>query len=216
MDLVAIIWLALLILFLVVEAACPLHLVSVWFAAGSLVAAVIAWLGGGLWLQIALFLAVSGALLACLWPFTKKFLNPRRSATNVDAVIGTEGYITEAVDNLEAVGQVKLGGMYWTARSENGKNIEATIELKQGRTHGYNPDHGQISTLNGPMVGVAGWFIRDGILSVAGTGVLDTSMPEVCEWNEQISEVKEIRIGGAFTRIEEGVFELENNYFLAI
>ena len=28
--------------------------------------------------------------------------------------------------------------------------------------------------------------------------------------NEQISEVKEIRIGGAFTRIEEGVFELEN------
>ena len=32
MDLVAILWLGLLVLFLVVEAACPLHLVSLWFA----------------------------------------------------------------------------------------------------------------------------------------------------------------------------------------
>ena len=92
----------------------------------------------------------------------------------------------------------------------NGKNIDATMELKQGRTHGYNPDHGQVATLNGPMEGIAGWFIRDGVLYIAGTGVLDTSMPEVSEWNEQISEVKEIRISGAFTQINEGVFELEN------
>ena len=91
-----------------------------------------------------------------------------------------------------------------------GKNIEATLEMKQGRTHGYNPDHGAVSTLDGAMVGVAGWFIRDGILSVAGTGVLDTSLPEVSEWNGQISQVKEIRISGAFTQIDEGVFELEN------
>ena len=38
MDLTFIVWTALLILFLVVEAACPLHLVSLWFAAGSLAA----------------------------------------------------------------------------------------------------------------------------------------------------------------------------------
>ena len=72
MNWAEILWVGLMVLFLVIEAACPVHLVSVWFAAGSLVAAVIAWLGGGLWLQIALFLAVSGALLACLWPLTRK------------------------------------------------------------------------------------------------------------------------------------------------
>lgn len=92
----------------------------------------------------------------------------------------------------------------------NGKEIDAVMELTQGRTHGYTPTNAQVIRLEGQMIGVAGWFIRDGVLSVAGTGVLDTSMPEVSEWNEQISEVKEIRIGGAFTRIEEGVFELEN------
>lgn len=117
------IWLILMIGFIIAEAACPIHLISIWFAAGSLAAAVTAMLGGQLWLQVTLFLVVSGALLACLWPFTKKFLNPSRTATNVDSVIGTEGYVTEAIDNLDAVGQVKLGGMFWTARSTDGKPI---------------------------------------------------------------------------------------------
>ena len=50
MDLVALIWLGLVILFVVVEAACPIHLVSIWFAAGSLTALAVWALGGPLWL----------------------------------------------------------------------------------------------------------------------------------------------------------------------
>ena len=38
MELVSLIWLGLVIVFLIVEASCPIHLVSVWFAVGSLVA----------------------------------------------------------------------------------------------------------------------------------------------------------------------------------
>ena len=106
-----ILWVVLMVVFLVVEAACPIHLVSIWFAAGSLVAAIVAALGGQLWLQILLFLLVSCGLLAALWPFVKKVLNPKRTATNIDAMIGTEGYVTMAVDNLNAEGKVKLGGM---------------------------------------------------------------------------------------------------------
>ena len=117
------IWIALMVVFLIVEAACPIHLVSIWFAAGSLVAAIVSMLHGQLWLQILLFVAVSGGLLASLWPFVKKFLKPHLTKTNVDSVIGTEGYVTEAVDNLSAVGQVKLGGMYWTARSTAGQPL---------------------------------------------------------------------------------------------
>ena len=123
-----IIWLALLIGFIIVEAACPIHLVSIWFAVGALVSAVASALGAELWLQIVLFIVVSGGLLAALWPFVKKVLNPHRTATNVDSIIGSQGYITAAVDNLNATGQVKLGGMYWTARSTSGQNIpEGTL-----------------------------------------------------------------------------------------
>ena len=59
MDLMSIIWLILLVVFLVVEAACPIHLVCLWFAAGSLTAAVASMLGAQLWLQVTLFLVVS-------------------------------------------------------------------------------------------------------------------------------------------------------------
>ena len=110
-----IVWLVLLIGFIVLEAACPIHLISIWFAVGSLAAAVTAMLGGQLWLQVTVFILASGALLAALWPFVKKFLKPRLTKTNVDSVIGTEGFITDDVDNLSATGQVKLGGMYWSA-----------------------------------------------------------------------------------------------------
>ena len=131
-----IVWLVLLIVFIVLEAACPIHLISIWFAAGALVAAVVAGMGAAPWLQLILFAGVSGGLLAALWPLTKKFLNPRRTATNVDSVIGTQGYVTEEIDNLTATGQVKLGGMFWTARSTDGDQIPTGTLIRVDRIEG--------------------------------------------------------------------------------
>lgn len=136
MNTAAMIWFALMVIFLIAEAACPIHLISIWFAAGSLAATVASLLGGPVWLQITLFLVVSGALLALLWPFVKKFLNPNKTKTNVDAVIGTKGYVTADIDNISAVGQVKLGGMEWTARSSDGDPIPAGTLVRVDRIEG--------------------------------------------------------------------------------
>ena len=125
MNWYATVWFILMVGFLIVEGACPFHLVSMWFAAGALVAGIVALLNGALWLQITVFLLVSCVLLAALFPLVKKFLRPNIEKTNVDAVIGSRGYVTEDIDNLQAVGQVKLGGMYWTARAANGEKIPA-------------------------------------------------------------------------------------------
>ena len=136
MELVAIIWIGLLILFLIVEAACPVHLVSLWFAAGSLAALAVYWLHGPLWLQITVFVAVSAALLIALWPLTKKFLNPKVSKTNIDSVIGSTGLVTVAIDNVRAEGQVKLGAMEWTARSSSGDPIPKGTLIRVDRIEG--------------------------------------------------------------------------------
>ena len=136
MELVTLIWLVLVIVFIVVEAACPFHLVSIWFAVGSLVALVVSLLQGPLWLQITLFLIVSAALLAALWPLTKKYLKPKLTATNVDSVIGSTGYVTAAIDNVAAVGQVKLGAMEWTARSTTGESIPTGTRIRVDRIEG--------------------------------------------------------------------------------
>ncbi len=132
----AYIWLGLMVLCLVVEGACPLHLVSVWFALGALVAAIAAMLTAPLWLQLVLFVVVSGALLALMWPLTKKVLMPKQAKTNMDAVIGSEGIVTEAIDNIDAVGQVKLGGMVWTARSTSGEPIPAGTRIRVDKIEG--------------------------------------------------------------------------------
>lgn len=130
------IWLALMVVFLITEAVCAIHLVSIWFAAGAFVAMIAAALGARLWLQVTLFLLVSGALLALLWPMVKKFLRPNLKKTNLDSIIGTSGLVTATIDNLSATGQVKLNGMEWTARSTSGKIIDPNTEVKVDRIEG--------------------------------------------------------------------------------
>lgn len=128
-------WLALMVVFLVAEAS-SVSLVSIWFAVGSLGALIANLLNAPLWAQILVFLALSGALLGCLRPFVKKFIKPKVTATNVSSVIGTAGYVTEDIDNLSARGQVKLGGMFWSARSTSGNPICKDTKITVDRIEG--------------------------------------------------------------------------------
>ena len=136
MNWAATIWMVLMLGFLIVEGACPFHLVSIWFAAGALVAGIAALLHAALWLQITLFFVVSIALLIAMFPLVKKVMNPKITKTNVDSVVGAQGYVTETVDNLAATGQVKLGSMPWTARSTDGSPIEKGTLVRVDRIEG--------------------------------------------------------------------------------
>jgi len=118
----AIIWLVLMVIFLIVEAS-TVAMMSLWFAAGSLAALVVAVTGGPAGLQVLVFLAVSAALLACLRPMVRKHVTPKLVRTNVDSVVGSQGYVTGDIDNVAATGTVKLGSMEWTARSTAGVPI---------------------------------------------------------------------------------------------
>ena len=119
MEFFTILWLALMVVFLVTEAA-TVAMVSLWFAAGSLAALAASLLHAPVWLQVVLFLAVSALLLAALRPMARKHFTPKLSKTNVDAVVGSRGYVTADIDNVSATGTVKLGAMEWTARSTAG------------------------------------------------------------------------------------------------
>ncbi len=109
-------WIAAIIVFAILEAA-TVNMVSVWFVAGALAALIIQLLGGVVWLQITVFFVVSAILLAGLRPFVKKYVTPKKTATNADMALGQEAYVTETIDNLRGTGAVKLDGKVWTARS---------------------------------------------------------------------------------------------------
>ena len=135
MDSNVLLWLVLMVVFLIVEAM-TVTVVSLWFAGGALASLVTAMLGGQLWLQVTVFLAVSAILLASLRPVVRKRFTPRISSTNVDAVVGSRGYVTADVDNMAATGTVKLNGMEWTARSADGSKIPAGTLVQVDRIEG--------------------------------------------------------------------------------
>ena len=135
MNWAAIIWLVLMVVFLAAEAA-TVSMVSLWFAAGALAAMIVSLLSAPIWLQVAAFLAVSAIFLTLLRPLARKFLTPKLVRTNIDSVIGSTGYVTSPIDNAAAEGQVKLGAMYWTARSTSGVVIPEKTLVKVDRIEG--------------------------------------------------------------------------------
>lgn len=116
-------WLGVMVLFLVVEAV-TVGLVCIWFAAGALAALLCAMLGGEIWLQVVLFLAVSAVTLYFTRPLVRKYVNAKVEPTNADIVIGKECRVTETIDNIEGTGAVYVDGKTWTARSENDETIQ--------------------------------------------------------------------------------------------
>ena len=87
-------------------------------------------------LQAGIFVLVSAAALTALRPLVRKYLKPKLTATNVDSVIGTVGIVTIGIDNIAAAGQVKLGGMEWTARSTSGEPIPQGTRITVDRIEG--------------------------------------------------------------------------------
>ena len=130
-----VIWFALLILFIWVEAA-TVTMVSAWFALGALASVIAAMCGGQLWLQIVLFFVVSGVSLALLRPISRKYFSPKLTPTNVDAMADKLCLVVTDIDNLAGQGQVKVGDVEWSARSTDGSPISAGTQVKVDRVEG--------------------------------------------------------------------------------
>lgn len=130
-----ILWLILLVAFAIVEGV-TVSLVSVWFIGGAAAALIAALCGAEVWLQVVLFFGVSIVLLLCLRPLSKRLLKQKKVATNADSNIGKEAIVTEKIDNLQGKGAVKIAGVEWSARSEDGSVIEKDAVVRILRIEG--------------------------------------------------------------------------------
>ena len=131
----AIFWLAAMVIFMAAEAM-TVTLVSIWFAVGALGAILVALLGGGLILQVTVFLALAVVLLMGLRGVVRKHFTPRITKPNIDSVIGATGIVITPVNNIAALGQVQVGGMEWSARSTTGSHIPAGAVVKVDKIEG--------------------------------------------------------------------------------
>ena len=113
-----IIWLAIFIIALIIEALSP-ELVSLWFAAGAIISLIVSFIPGSQWwIQLIIFMCISITTLFCLRPLIKKFMKRSIVNSNVDELIHKKGKMIKGCDELNH-GEVKINGVIWTAYSSD-------------------------------------------------------------------------------------------------
>ena len=96
--------------------------------------------------QIALFVIVSLVAMALVRPMARKWVQPKMVKTNADRILGQEAVVLEEIDNLRGIGQVKVGGAIWTARSTQDEPIPKGTLVRVERIEGVKA----IVSLAGP------------------------------------------------------------------
>ncbi|MCL1808594.1 MAG: NfeD family protein [Clostridiales bacterium] len=115
-------WIAAAVILIIIEAA-TMGLTTIWFAGGAIAAAISTLFTSNIFVQIAVFIVVSVALLYLTKPLKAK-LKIGKEKTNVEAIVGKTGFVVDAISPA-AYGQVKVGSMVWTSKSADPKTLIA-------------------------------------------------------------------------------------------
>jgi membrane protein implicated in regulation of membrane protease activity len=127
-------WLGLAVALSVVELM-SLDLVLLMFALGALGGAVVAGLGGPLWLAIAVFVVVSLVLLLMVRPPLVERLHAGPTLKTGHAnLVGHDAIVLEPVDKVS--GRVRLANELWSARSDESETYDTGAEVRVVRIDG--------------------------------------------------------------------------------
>ena len=127
-------WLGFAVVLSIVELM-SLDLVLLMFALGALGAAVIAGLGGPLWLAIAVFVVVSIVLLFSVRPPLVERLHAGPTLKTGHAnLVGRDALVVEPVDSRS--GRVQLSGELWSARADDRETFDTGAEVQVVRIDG--------------------------------------------------------------------------------
>lgn len=123
------IWIGFAVLMAVCEAFTS-QLVSIWFVLGSVCAAITSIFTDSIAIQSAVFLAVSLIALVVTRPLVNKIIKKKGiTSTNADRLIGKIGIVLDDIKDAQSVGQVKVEGEIWTAKSQRAP-IAKDIKIK--------------------------------------------------------------------------------------
>jgi len=80
----------------------------------------------GLGGQLIGFCTIAAIMFIVVRPLIMKYLWRHESgeSSNVEALIGTSGFVTEEIDHIANTGRVKIGGEEWSARANPERLLE--------------------------------------------------------------------------------------------
>lgn len=124
------IWLIMAGIFLIAEIITVGFLIF-WLSIGSLFAMITSLFTDNLVIQTTVFVISSTILIFVTKPFVKKFAtNKNPIKTNVYSIIGKDGIVTQDINPIEAVGQIKISGEVWSATSQDNQIIPKDTKVR--------------------------------------------------------------------------------------
>lgn len=121
------IWIGGAIVFAVLEATTA-QLVSIWFVVGAVAAAITTIFTDNVFIQIAVFVAVSALALVLTRPISKKLTSAKKVKTNADSLIGKVGIVRTEINNTLSQGQITVNGQIWSAKTADDS---VTVEVNK-------------------------------------------------------------------------------------
>lgn len=125
-----IMWLAVGILFLIVELLTT-ALVSIWFVPSAIITCLLSFVVDNLLIQIAIFVVLSAVfMVVCRKIYNKHIKKPVDDVDQNENLLGKTATVTEDTNGIS--GRILVGDVYWRAVSENGDTIQKgeTVKIK--------------------------------------------------------------------------------------
>ncbi len=123
-------WLIAAGVFFIIEMATIGFLVF-WFGIGALLAMATSFITDNILIQALVFIITSTLLLIFTKPLVDKFIKiPKEVKTNAYSIIGKKGIVISKINNIEGVGQIKIDGEVWSAKSATDEDIPENTEVE--------------------------------------------------------------------------------------
>jgi len=120
------VWIIIAIILIIVEILTTPEFDALYFGIGCIIAGIVALLGFDLLTQILSFAISIILLLFTFHIIVKKilYISKEEIETNIHALRGKKGIVTQKIDNLQFTGRIKIGGEEWKAKSVNDEIID--------------------------------------------------------------------------------------------
>jgi len=128
-------WLIAAGIFFIVEIATTGFLIF-WLGVGSIFAMITSFLTDSIIVQTIVFVVSSCILIPLTKPLADKFTGKKSVPTNSYSLINKRGIVTVDINPIEAVGQVKVNGEIWSAKTDDGTIISKGTEIEVIRIDG--------------------------------------------------------------------------------
>ena len=101
------------------------------FSIGAFFAAIVAALGGGIYLQLSAFAVFTLICLFWVRPFARRYLHKGEDSrvSNADALMGRQGRVVEVV-KADGFGRVQIDGDVWKAVTNEAEDIPAGTNVR--------------------------------------------------------------------------------------